>query len=590
MEVKRLFDLFAYQQAHYPKPDALVSKSNGIWEKHSTDSVMEVSDAIALGLLQLGLQPGDMIAIMSDNSYEWTITDLGILKMGGINVPIYPTNSIEDITFILNHAEVKCIFVQTQEMLDKVMVCKPNVPSLVHVFSFRELRGATLYKDMKVNPNSDGRFSLKAIQDNVKPKQLATIIYTSGTTGQPKGVMLSHENIVSNVLSSMDRLPVRKEHAALTFLPLSHIFERMILYLYTYAGISIYYAESIEKLPDNLKEVRPHVFTSVPRLLEKVYDKVQAGGAAKGGLSGKIFAWASRLALRWEPDGKNGFFYGIKLRIADKLVYSKIRAKAGLDRVITTCSGSAALQVRLCRFYNAIGVRLQEGYGLTETSPVISVSGYRPGELRVGHVGTVINNGLIKIAEDGEICYKGPNVMMGYYKNEEMTRTVIDAEGYFHTGDIGVVDAQGFLRITDRKKEMWKTSGGKYIAPQVIENKLKESPFIEQVVVVGDNEKFPGALIVPSFAYLYDWLESEGVKPPRDMPAAVVAMDKVKAKINEEVTRLNQNFGNWEQIKKFELLPRDMSIDTGELTPTMKPKRKFINEKYKAEIEKIYAS
>ena len=590
MEVKRLFDIFAYQQANYPKSDALVHKSNGVWEKHSTDSVMEASDAIALGLLQLGLQPGDMIAIMSDNSFEWTLTDLGILKMGGINVPIYPTNTPEDITFILNHAEVKCIFVQTQDMLDKVLKIKDKIPTLQHVFGFNNLNGATYYKDMKVNPNETGRYSLKEIQDKVKPKQLATIIYTSGTTGQPKGVMLSHENIVSNVLSSMDRLPVTKEHIALTFLPLSHIFERMILYLYTYAGISIYYAESIEKIGDNLKEVRPHVFTAVPRLLEKVFDKVQANGAAAGGLKAKIFAWASKVALAWEPDGQNGFFYGIKHSIAEKLVYSKIRAKAGLDRVITTCSGSAALQPRLCRFFNAIGVCLQEGYGLTETSPVISVSGFRPGELKIGHVGTVINNGTIKIAEDGEICYKGPNVMMGYYKNEEMTRTVIDADGYFHTGDIGVLDPKGFLRITDRKKEMWKTSGGKYIAPQVIENKLKESPFIEQVVVVGDNEKFPGALIVPSFAYLYDWLESEGVKPPRDMPAAVVAMDKVKAKINEEVERLNANFGKWEQIKKFELLPRDMTIDTGELTPTMKPKRKFINEKYKAEIEKIYAS
>lgn len=590
MEVKRLFDLFAYQQAHYPKSDALVHKSNGVWEKHSTDSVMEVSDAIALGLLQLGLQPGDMISIMADNSYEWTITDLAILKMGGINVPIYPTNSLEDVTFILNHAEVKCIFVQTQEMLDKVLTCKPNVPSLQHVYAFRDLRGATLYKDMKVNPNADGRHNLKVIQDNIKAKQLATIIYTSGTTGQPKGVMLSHENIVSNVLSSTDRLPVTKEHIALTFLPMSHIFERMILYMYAYAGISIYYAESIEKIGDNLKEVRPHVFTAVPRLLEKVFDKVQANGAAAGGTKAKIFAWASNIALAWEPDGKNGFFYNFKHRIAEKLVYSKIRAKAGLDRVITTCSGSAALQPRLCRFFNAIGVRLQEGYGLTETSPVISVSGYRPGELRIGHVGTVINGGTIKIFEDGEICYKGPNVMLGYYKNEEMTRAVIDSDGYFHTGDIGVVDAQGFLRITDRKKEMWKTSGGKYIAPQVIENKLKESPFIEQVIVVGDNEKFPGALIVPSFAYLYDWLESEGINAPRDMPAAIVAMDKVKAKITEEVERLNVNFGKWEQIKKFELLPRDMSIDNGELTPTMKPKRKFINEKYKAEIEKIYAN
>ena len=589
MEIKRLFDFFPYQQANFPKGDALAGKTNGVWEKLSTQQVLETSDAIALGLLNLGLNKGDMISIISDTCVDWTLTDVAILKMGGINVPLYPTSSIEDLTYILNHAEVKCCFCHSAELYDKIMTCKVNVPSLQHVFTFRDAKGARNYKDMKVNPTPEGRAQLKAIQDSIHNKDLATIIYTSGTTGKPKGVMLTHDNIVSNVLSSIERLPVDHNHIAITFLPLSHIFERMILYMYAFRGISIYYAESIDKIGDNLKEIRPHVFTAVPRLLEKVYDKVQANGAAAGGLKSKIFAWATKVALAWEPEG-NGFFYGIKHKIANKLVYSKIRAKAGLDRVITTCSGSAALQPRLARYFNAIGVKLQEGYGLTETSPVISVNGFRKGELRIGSVGKVISGGQVKIAEDGEICYKGPNVMTGYYKNEQMTSEVIDADGFFHTGDIGVLDKDGFLKITDRKKEMWKTSGGKYIAPQVLENKLKESIFIEQVVVVGDGEKFAGALIVPSFANLYDWLDSEGVATPRDMPAAVVAMDKVKNKIYQEVERINVNFGKWEQVKKFELLPREMSADTGELTPTLKPKRKFINEKYKAEIEKIYAS
>lgn len=589
MEVKRLFDIFPYQQEKYPQTAALAGKYNGVWETFSTSYVIETTDKIALGLLELGLQKGDMIGLISENSVEWALADHGIQKMGGIVIPLYPTSSKEDCAYILNHAEVKLCFCQSEDLYAKIKGVEDQVPSLVNLYTFHEVKGAKNYKELMVPASPEGRDRLKAIQDTVKTDDLATIIYTSGTTGKPKGVMLSHHNIVANIFSSIDRLPVKQGDVALSFLPLSHIFERMINYMYFCVGISCYYAESIEKLGDNLKEIRPHVFTAVPRLLEKVFDKINAGGLANTGIKKKLFMWATKLAEQWQPDGQNGGWYQFKLGIADKLVFSKIRAKVGLDRMIALASGSAALQARLGQFYNGIGVPLTEGYGLTETSPVISVNGFEPHEMKIGYVGTVINGGTVKIAEDGEILYKGPNLMLGYYKDQAMTEEVIDKEGWFHTGDIGIVDGQGFLKITDRKKEMWKTSGGKYIAPQVLENKFKESPFIEQVVIVGEGRKFPGALIVPNFDHLYGWMKEHDIKFNKDMKSAVVAMDKVKAKISSEVERLNEGFGKWEMIKRFELLPTEFSIDNGELTPKLSMKRKFIYDKYAAEIEKIYA-
>lgn len=588
MEVKRLFDIFPYQQEKFPQSAAVAGRANGVWETYSTAQVIEITDSIALGLLALGLQKGDCIGLISENSVEWAFADHGIQKMGGIVIPLYPTAGKEDLTYILNHCEAKLVFCQKEELYDKIKSCQPEVQSLKHIYTFHEVKGAKNYKEIWTAPTPEGRQHLKDIQETIKAQDLATIIYTSGTTGKPKGVMLSHNNIVANIFSSIERLPVGKGDVALSFLPLSHIFERMINYMYFSVGISVHYGE-LDKIPDYLKDVRPMVFTAVPRLLEKVFDKVQAGGLANKGFKKKIFVWACELALKWAPDRKNGFWYHFKLRIGDKLVFSKIRGKAGLDRVRAVASGSAALQTRLAHFFNGIGVPLTEGYGLTETSPVISVGGFGPGEMKIGYVGTVINGGTIKIAQDGEILYKGPNVMLGYYKQPEMTAEVMDADGWFHTGDIGEVDAQGFLRITDRKKEMWKTSGGKYIAPQVIENKLKESPFIEQVVVVGEGKNFPGALIVPNFEMLYAWMKEEGMNFNKDMPAAVVSMDKVKAKIGLEVARLNEGFGKWEMVKQFELLPTEFSIDGGELTPKMSIRRKVVYQKYAAEIDKIYA-
>lgn len=587
MEVKRLFDIFPYQKEKYPKGDCLGGKFGDVWETFSTQQVLETTDAIALGLLKLGLQKGDMVAIMSPNCVEWTFADQGIMKMGGTVIPIYPTCSEEDVEYILNHSESKVVFVQDAELLQKVKNVQDRVPTLQGVYTFREADGAPTYKDLKVQPNQEGRAKLKTIQDTVNSNDLTTIIYTSGTTGRPKGVMLTHNNILSNILAAEERLPVDSRHTALSFLPMSHIFERMIVYMYAFQGISIFFG-AIDTIPDDLKAIRPHVFTAVPRLLEKVFDKVQAGGLANTGLKLKIFKAATEHALNWEPDGRNGALYGIKQKVFEKMVFSKIRAKAGLDRVLAMASGSAKLQERLARFYNAIGVPCVEGYGLTETSPVISVTGFEKGMMEIGTVGKVISGGEVKIYPDGEICYKGPNLMLGYYKDEAKTKEVIDEHGYFHTGDIGVIDKRGFLKITDRKKEMWKTSGGKYIAPQVIENKFKESLFVEQVVVVGEGQKFPGALVVPNFEILHRWLNEQGISFNKDMPAAVVSMDAVKKKILAEIEALNVGFGKWEQIKRFELLPSELTIDGGELTPSLKIKRKVVNEKYAAEINRIY--
>lgn len=588
MEVKRLFDIIPYQKEKYALGDALGGKVNGVWETYSTQQVIDMTDGIALGMLELGLQKGDMVAIISGNCVEWALADLSIQKMGGIVVPLYPTSSPEDLIYIMNHAEIKLVFCEEEELCEKIRNCQKEVPSLKDVYTFREVKGTPLYRELLAKVDQEGRGRLKDIQDTIGANDLATIIYTSGTTGKPKGVMLSHNNIVANVNSAIPRLPVRNGEVALSFLPLSHIFERMICYMYYFQGISVRFG-AIDEIPDNLKAIRPHVFTAVPRLLEKVYDKVMAGGLANTGIKLKIFKWAVGLALKWEPDGKNGSLYNAQLKLADKLVFSKIRDKAGLDRVGAVASGSAALQARLARFYNAIGVPLVEGYGLTETSPVISVNGFGRKEMKVGCVGRVISGGEAKIFPDGEICYKGPNLMMGYYKNEEKTKEVIDENGWFHTGDIGEIDKDGFLKITDRKKEMWKTSGGKYIAPQVIENKFKQSLFIEQIAVVGEGEKFPGALIVPNFEILCDWMEEEGMSFNRDMPAAIVSMDQVKKKIESEAERMNEGFGKWEMIKRFELLPAEFSVEGGELTPSLKMKRKVIAEKYKTEIAKIYA-
>lgn len=585
MEIKRLFDIIPYQLENFSQPDALAGVYNGKWVRFSTGETVKITDSLATGLMGLGIQQGDMVGIMSSNRPEWQFIDLATQKIGGISVPIYPTSSEDDITFICNHSEMKALFIENEELWTKIMGIKGNLKTVLHFYSLTPVSNAPFWESLKAPVTDADEKAMKTIQDSIKPDEMATIIYTSGTTGDPKGVMLSHSNIISNIDAALEILPVGKDHTALSFLPLSHIFERMINYMYMSCGISIYYAESMETIAPNLREIKPHVFSAVPRLLEKVFDKIMAGGQANTGLKLKLFNWAVKLALQWEPDGQNGFWYNFQLGLANKIVFKKIRAAVG-GNVVALASGSAALQSRLMRFFNAAGIPLVEGYGLTETSPVISVGGFGPYENKVGYVGRVINGGEVKIAEDGEILYKGPNVMLGYYKRQDLTDEAI-RDGWFHTGDIGLVDEDGFVKITDRKKEIFKTSGGKYIIPQQMENKYKQSLFIEQVMVLGEYQKFPSALIIPNFEVLEAWCKEKGI----DITSreALCKNSKVIEKFQAEMDELNEGYAQYAKVKKFVLLPNEWTPDGGEITPTLKLKRKVILEKFKAEVERIYA-
>lgn len=587
--ITRLFDFPYYQQEKYTSiPDALVSKQGDTWVKTSTQEYIANANAISRGLLRLGLEKNDKIALISSNNRtEWNIMDIGVLQTGAQTVPIYPTISEDDYEYILNHSEAKYCFVSDIEVLRKVNLIKHKVPTLKEVYSFNKIEGClnwTAVLELGADPSNQN--TVEERKANVTTEDLATIIYTSGTTGKPKGVMLSHKNIVSNVLNSAERIPFEAgKSRALSFLPICHIFERMILYLYQYYGVSIYFGESIEKISDNIKEVQPTVITAVPRLLEKVYDKIYAKGTELTGIKKKLFFWAIDLGLKYEPYGKNGWWYEFQLKIARKLIFSKWKEGLG-GRLDLMVSGSAALQPRLARVFAAAEIPVMEGYGLTETSPVISVNDQRNKGFKVGTVGKAIRNVNVVIAEDGEILCKGDNVMMGYYKDEKLTNEVI-VDGYFHTGDIGEFDKEGFLKITDRKKEMFKTSGGKYIAPQSLENTLKQSRFIEQIMVIGDGQKMPAAFIQPSFEFLNEWAKIHKIEIGKTNEE-IITNQKVIDRIQEEVDTINQKFGNWEKIKRFELTPNVWSIDGGELTPTLKLKRKIVLQKYADLYDKIY--
>lgn len=587
-KITRLFDFPYYQLEKNNLPDALVTKYNGEWIKTSTQEYLDKANAISRALIKMGVEKNDKIAIISSNNRtEWNIMDIGALQTGAQTVPIYPTISEQDYEYILNHSESKYCFVSDAEVLRKLNLIKANVPSLVGVYTFDEISGEKNWKELlATGQDTSTQNFVEERKNNVKASDLATIIYTSGTTGKPKGVMLSHNNIVSNVLDSSDRIPIAEGSArAMSFLPICHIFERVILYIYQYYSISIYFAESIDKISDNFKEVKPDVFTVVPRLLEKVYDKIYAKGTELTGIKKKLFFWAIDLGLKYEPYGKNGFWYEFQLKIARKLIFSKWQEALG-GNVKILVSGSAALQTRLTRVFAAAGMPVMEGYGLTETSPVISVNDMRNHMFRIGSVGKLIKNVEVKIAEDGEILCKGPNVMMGYYKDEQQTADVIK-DGYFHTGDIGEFDKDGFLRITDRKKEMFKTSGGKYVAPQILENTFKQSRFIEQIMVIGEGQKMPAAFIQPSFEFVKEWATIHKINIGTTNEELISNADVLK-RIQQEIDEYNKKFGNWEQVKRFELTPEVWSIDGGELTPTLKMKRKVILEKYKDLYNKIY--
>ena len=587
MTPTRLFEFIEYQNEHAPLEKSFTTKYNGKWESLSTENFISQSRAISRALVGLGIKAGDKIAMISSNNRsEWSVIDVGLLTLGAVNIPIYPTISSKDYEYILNHSESIYCFVSDQEVYDKVKSIQKNVKSLKKVYSFDKIKGCPHWSELlDEGAKMDHDDTVTKMKNQVKSEDLATIIYTSGTTGVPKGVMLSHNNVVSNVVSASKRLPLTIGQAsALSFLPVCHIFERVILYIYMFNSVSVYFAESIETIADNLKEIKPNVMTAVPRLLEKVYDKIYARGGELTGIKKSLFYWAVDLGLQYKPYGQNGAWYEFKLKIAKKLILSKWQEALG-GNLELICSGSAPLQSRLARVFTAAGMTLVEGYGLTETSPVISVCDMRENKFKIGTVGKVIDGVEVKIAEDGEILCKGPNVMMGYYKEEKMTKGVMSGD-YFHTGDIGEIDSEGFLKITDRKKEMFKTSGGKYIAPAVIENQMKQSLFIEQIMVVGSGRRMPTAVIQPNVDHVIEWLKEKGIEC--NSLSKAIQETILKDEILKEVENHNQNFGSWEQIKKIELTPDVWSIDDGHLTPTMKLKRKVVTEKYKDLIEKMY--
>ena len=586
-EITRLFDFPYYAQKKYNLKKPLVTKYHSKWVATSCEEYLQKVNQMSRALIRLGVKANDKVAIISTNNRtEWNIMDISILQVGAQNVPIYPTISKEDYQYVLNHSESTYCFVSDKMIVEKLNQIKGDT-KLKGVYTFDEIAGEKNWKELlELGKDSSNQNEVEKRKEAIGSDDLATLIYTSGTTGRPKGVMLSHGNIVSNVLSNSTRVPLALGNSvALSFLPVCHIFERMMLYLYQYCGIEIHYAESIDKMSDNLKEVRPHVMTAVPRLYEKVFDKIYSRGEELSGIKKKLFYWAIKTALQFEPYGDNGWWYEKKLKIAQKLIFSKIKEGLG-GRLDIMLSGSAALQARLVRFFTAAGMPIMEGYGLTETSPVISVNQQDHRGFKIGTVGKIIDGVEIKIGENGEILAKGPNIMQGYYKDPEKTAEVLK-DGYFHTGDKGEIDADGFLKITGRTKEMFKTSGGKYVVPPLLEGQLKQSRFIEQVMVVGEGEKMPAAIIQPNFEFIKDWIESEGhnIKTTlEDIASSPIVIDQIQ----KEVDQCNKNFGKWERIKKFELTPEEWTIDAGHLTPTMKMKRKIIKDIYKDLYEKIY--
>lgn len=588
----RLFDCLDTHLQEAPSRTMLAGKENGVWIEYPTSEVADIVKRLSAGLLKMGYGCGDKsaegrdkIAVLAKNRPEWVMLDLAVQKIGAVLTPIYPTISDIDLEFILNDSKVKIIFTNDKDLTDKVNSVKANLPDLQEIYSFDKVEGSNYWKEI-LEKGSEAEFiEVKEISAQIGYEDLATMIYTSGTTGKPKGVMLSHKNILSNVIDSLPCFPPGDNMKALSFLPLNHIFERMVTYLYLFRGTSIFYAESLETIGDNLKEVKPHLFTTVPRLLEKVYEKIMLKGEELTGIKRKLFFWAHNLANKFEINKNQGFLYNIQLSIANKIIFNKWREALG-DNIVCIISGGAACQVRLIRIFTAANVPIMEGYGLTETSPVISVNRYEVEGRMFGTVGPLIDNVEVKIAEDGEILCKGPNVMMGYYKNPEATAETFTADGWFKTGDIGIMVDNTFLKITDRKKEIFKTSGGKYVAPVAIENKMKESPFIENIMVVGESKKFVSALIVPSFEYLKSWCQEKDIDCSQSEKA--IELPQVKELYRNEVDKYNKLFNHVEQIKKFELLPGEWGIDSGELTPKLSIKRRVVLEKYKEIINRIY--
>ena len=583
MEVKRIFDIPYYSKAHFEKDDFVCDKRNGKWEKISTDEYIRITNQLSRALLKYGIKKGDRIALItSNNRVEWCFFDQAALQIGAVTVPIYPSISSEDCVYNLENSGSKICIVSDEKLFDKINTIKSQLPELKDIFTFDDVKDATNWKELlESGKETDNQQEVEAIKDSISEDDLVSIIYTSGTTGKPKGVMLTHKNIVSDVIGCEDRVPHKdSKNKGLSFLPLCHVYERMIIYLFTTNGISIYFAESNEKLSENLKEIKPQYMTVVPRMVEKVYDAIYKRGTEAGGLKSKIFLWSIKVAEKY----KIGDSKSLAHIIADKLVFSKWREGLG-GNIITLVSGSAALSKRLNTMFHAAGIPILEGYGLTETSPVIAVNSFE--HTKIGSVGRPIKNIDVKIQEDGEITVKGPTVTQGYYKDEKQTKEAFTEDGYFKTGDIGILDKDNFLFITDRKKEMFKTSGGKYVAPQVIENLAKASQFIEQIMVVGDGEKMPTALVQPDFEFAKSWASKNNINIGVS-PTEIANSNELKAEIEKEISKINVHLGKWEQVKKIELTPVIWTEDNGLLTPTLKLKRKAIKEHFIKLYDKLY--
>jgi len=586
-EITRIFDLLPYYVENFkPKDDALAVKEDGVWKKFSIGQYIQVSDNLTYGLIAMGVKPGDTIATITNNRPEWNFLDMAIMQAGAIHVPVYPTISAADYQYIFNHAGIKFVFVAGEELSKRIKEASTACPTVEEVFTFKTRKDfRNIYDIVDLGQENPVPEKVQEIKNKIGPHDLATIIYTSGTTGNPKGVMLSHHNIISN-FKAVSYIPTfGEEGKALSFLPLCHVYERMLNYLYQYLGISIYYAESLATITDNIKEIHPDMMCCVPRLLEKIYDRIQASGRKLKGVKRMIFFWAVDLALHYDVQGNNNAWYMLRHKIADKLIYSKWRAALGGNFKIIV-SGGASIQPRLVKTFRAAGLPIYEGYGLTETSPVVAVTSTDSNGIKTGTVGPPLRGVDVMIATDGEILAKGPGIMMGYYKDPELTASVIDEDGWFHTGDIGRFEPEGQLRITGRKKEIFKTSLGKYIAPELLENKIKESPFIDNIIVVGENQKFAAALIVPDFVHLKSWCAIKQI--PYTTDEEMIAVPKVRQRILKVVEQFNKTFGSTEQIKKVEIMSKEWTTNSGELTPTLKLKRAFIVSKYQNKIDKLF--
>jgi len=587
MEVTRTFDIIELNLKQYPRDDMYGGRNDGGWYTYSTEDVANHVNWVSYGLMAMGYKQGDKIATISPNKPEWNFVDMGLAQAGMIHVPVYPTIGTDEYAYILDHAEVKAIIIGNKSIYYKVKPIADNLKNLKDIFSFEPVEGVRDFSEIiEAGKSNADKYAdeLKRIKDSIQPEDMVTIIYTSGTTGNSKGVMLSHNNLISNVKATVGAHHMGYGHKAVSFLPLCHVYERMMNYHFQYKGISIYYIDNMGIIAECIREIKPNLFTTVPRLLEKIYDNIITKGKSLPLIKRLIFFWAVNLGLKYKLKGKSAF-YKFKLSIARKLVFSKWREALG-NNVEAIVSGGAALQNRLERIFWAAGLPVLQGYGLTETSPVIAVNPLRLDDIKFETVGPVVENVEVKIADDGEILCKGPNVMLGYYKAPELTAEVIDSEGFFHTGDIGVIEDGRFLRITDRKKEMFKLSAGKYIAPQPIENKLKESMFIEQAMVIGENEKFASAIISPNFTYLHDWCSEHKIHF-RDNKE-LIEIPEVIDRIAKEVNHVNKSLGEHEQIKRFRLITDEWSPQTGELSPTLKLRRNIIAEKYKDIIADIY--